>query len=109
MHQEWQPEPAQFKVGEPITRTITLTAAGLSEEQLPEITMTMPQGLKVYPDQAELHTGLNNERLVSQKVVNFAIVASKAGEYQLPEITINWWNTITNKVFGSGYFSLYGC
>lgn len=97
MHQEWQPDPAQFKVGEPITRTITLTAAGLSEEQLPEITMTMPQGLKVYPDQAELHTGLNNERLVSQKVVNFAIVASKAGDYQLPEITINWWNTITNK------------
>ena len=84
-------------MGEPITRTITLTAAGLSEEQLPEITMQVPQGLKVYPDQAELHTGLNNERLVSQKVINFAIVASQAGEYQLPAITIPWWNTVTNK------------
>lgn len=97
LHQEWQPQADQFKVGEPITRTVTLTAAGLSEEQLPEITMEVPQGLKVYPDQAELHTGLNNERLVSQKVINFAIVASQAGEYQLPEITIPWWNTITNK------------
>jgi len=97
LHQEWQPEPSQFKVGEPITRTITLTAAGLSEEQLPEITMEVPQGLKVYPDQATLHTGLNNERLVSQKVINFAIVASQAGEYQLPEITVPWWNTVTNK------------
>jgi hypothetical protein len=97
LHQEWQPQPSQFKVGEPITRTITLTAAGLSEEQLPEITMEVPSGLKVYPDQAELHTGLNNERLVSQKVTNFAIVASKTGEYQLPEITIAWWNTVTNK------------
>lgn len=97
LHQEWQPQADQFKVGEPITRTITLTAAGLSEEQLPEITMHVPQGLKVYPDQAELHTGLNNERLVSQKVINFAIVASQAGEYLLPEITIPWWNTVTNK------------
>lgn len=97
LHQEWQPEPSQFKVGEPITRTITLTVAGLSEEQLPEITMAVPQGLKVYPDQAVLHTGLNNERLVSQKVINFAIVASKAGEFILPEITIPWWNTVTNK------------
>lgn len=97
LHQEWQPEPEQFKVGEPITRTVTLTAAGLSEEQLPEITMEVPHGLKVYPDQAELHTGLNNERLVSQKVVNFAIVASEAGEYILPEINIPWWNTVTNK------------
>lgn len=97
LHQEWQPLPKDFKVGEPITRSITLTAAGLSEEQLPEITMTVPQGLKVYPDQAELHTGLSNERLVSQKVVNFAIVASKAGDYQLPDISIAWWNTVTNK------------
>lgn len=97
LHQEWQPEPAKFKVGEPITRTITLTAAGLSEEQLPKLTMAVPQGLKVYPDQPELHTGLNNERLVSQKVINFAIVASHAGEYQLPDITIPWWNTVTNK------------
>jgi len=97
LHQEWQPDPAQFKVGEPITRTITLTAAGLSESQLPEISMAVPQGLKVYPDQAELHTGLNNERLVSQKVANFAIVASQPGEYLLPDITIPWWNTVTNK------------
>ena len=37
LHQEWQPSPDEFKVGEPITRTITLTVAGLSEEQLPEI------------------------------------------------------------------------
>ncbi|SEK45658.1 Oxygen tolerance [Colwellia chukchiensis] len=97
VHQEWQPEPKQFKVGEPMTRTITLTAAGLSEEQLPEISMQVPAGLKVYPDQAELHTGLNNERLVSQKVVNFAIVASKAGDFYLPEIRIPWWNTVTNQ------------
>lgn len=97
LHQEWQPDPGKFVVGEPITRTITLTAAGLSEEQLPKLTMNVPQGLKVYPDQAELHTGLNNERLVSQKVINFAIVASQAGEYKLPDISIPWWNTVTNK------------
>lgn len=97
LHQEWQPTPDSFKVGDPITRTITLTAAGLSEEQLPKIDVSVPDGLKIYPDQAELHTGLNNGRLVSQKVVNFAIVASAAGEYLLPEITIPWWNTVTNK------------
>ncbi|WP_206484640.1 BatD family protein [Thalassotalea sp. G2M2-11] len=98
IHQEWQPSVEQFKVGEPITRIITLTAAGLSEEQLPEINMLMPDGLKVYPDQAELHTGMNSGRLVSQKVRNFAIVANKPGTYQLPEITIPWWNTVSNKI-----------
>jgi len=97
IHQEWLPNKESFTVGEPITRTITLTAAGLSEEQLPKIEMKMPKGLKVYPDQAELHTGMNNNQLVSQKVRNFALVASKPGSYQLPKIVIPWWNTVTNK------------
>jgi len=101
LHQEWQPVSSQgkndFKVGEPITRTITLTAAGLAKSQLPEIIMTAPAGLKVYPDQAELHSNLSKERLVSQKKQNFALVASQAGDYILPKVTIAWWNTVTNK------------
>lgn len=97
IHQNWQPEVSTFKVGEPITRTITLTAAGLSEEQLPVIEMNVPAGLKVYPDQAQFHTGMSSGHLVSQKVRNFALVASKPGEFQLPEITIPWWNTVTNR------------
>ena len=97
LHQEWQPSSESFIVGEPITRTITLTAAGLSEEQLPAITMPLPHGLKVYPDQTELHTGMNNNRLVSQKVKNFVIVASKTGKFTLPEIIIPWWDTVTDK------------
>ncbi|WP_448549189.1 BatD family protein [Thalassotalea fusca] len=97
IHQDWQPAPDTFKVGEPITRVITITAAGLAKEQLPELMLDMPEGLKVYPDQPELHSGINNGRLVSQMVRNYALVASKAGEYQLPEVSIPWWNTQTNR------------
>lgn len=101
LHQEWQPASSQgkneFKVGEPITRTIKLTAAGLGKAQLPNIIMHAPTGLKVYPDQAELHSRMTKERLISQKIQNFALVASQAGEYILPKISISWWNTVTNK------------
>lgn len=97
LHQEWQPEPSEFKVGEPITRTITLTAAGLGKAQLPKIVMDAPAGLKIYPDQAELHSNLTKARLISQKRQNFALVASRAGDYVLPQMTIAWWNTVTNK------------
>ncbi len=97
LHEEWQPDSSMFKVGEPITRTIMLTAAGLDKSQLPEITMNAPNGLKIYPDQAELNSNLTKERLISQKRQNFALVASQAGEYTLPKISISWWNTVTNK------------
>ena len=59
--------------------------------------MHAPTGLKVYPDQAELHSRMTKERLISQKIQNFALVASQAGEYVLPKISISWWNTVTNK------------
>lgn len=98
LHQEWQAGDEQFIVGEPITRTITLTAAGLSKAQLPTLNMQSSPGLKIYPDQAELHSTLRNDRLVSQKVQNFALVPSRAGEFVLPAMSITWFNTITNKI-----------
>ncbi len=98
LHQEWQTGNDQFTVGEPITRTITLTAAGLSKAQLPKLEMKSSRGLKIYPDQAELHANLSNDRLVSQKVQNFALVPSTAGEFLLPEMSVTWFNTITNRI-----------
>lgn len=98
LHQEWPTGDDQFTVGEPITRTITLTAAGLSKAQLPKIEMQSSRGLKIYPDQAELNANLRNDRLVSQKIQNFALVPSNAGDFVLPEMGITWFNTITNKI-----------
>ncbi|OUR77382.1 batD protein [Colwellia psychrerythraea] len=98
LHQEWPTGNDQFTVGEPITRTITLTAAGLSKAQLPKLEMQSSRGLKIYPDQAELHANLRNDRLVSQKVQNFALVPSAAGDFVLPAMSITWFNTITNKI-----------
>lgn len=97
IHDEWQPNLSEFKVGEPITRTITITAVGLTKEQLPSIDMSALAGLKVYPDKPQLHSGTNQQRLVSQAVINFAIVASHTGTFDLPEIRIPWWNTVTNR------------
>ncbi len=98
LHQEWQSTGGKFIVGEPITRTITLIAAGLSKAQLPQLEMTSSHGLKIYPDQAELHSNLSKDRLVSQKTQNFALVPSVAGDFVLPAMSITWFNTITNKI-----------
>ncbi|TYK64310.1 protein BatD [Colwellia echini] len=98
LHQEWQGNDDKFTVGEPITRTITLTAAGLSKAQLPELVMQSTQGLKIYPDQSESHSTLRENRLISQKVQNFAIVPSAPGDFTLPAMEVTWFNIITNKI-----------
>ncbi|MEW6996834.1 BatD family protein [Colwelliaceae bacterium BS250] len=94
----WPSDASEFELGEPITRKVVITAAGLSEEQLPTLNFNPPSELKTYPDQAETSTNVQQGLLISQKLQEFAIVPTKPGVYTLPEVIIPWWNTKLNKV-----------
>lgn len=94
---EWQGNTREYIAGEPITRTITLTAIGVVEEQLPQITSTYPDSVKTYPDQAETTTVEKDENLIAQRKESIAIIPSQAGELVIPEVRIPWFNTITKK------------
>lgn len=94
---EWQGNNREFVAGEPITRTITLTAIGVVEEQLPEITSIYPVSVKTYPDQAETTTVEKDDTLIAQRKESIAIIPSQTGELVIPEVRIPWFNTITGK------------
>ncbi|MFT5839255.1 MAG: hypothetical protein ACI9UT_001758 [Flavobacteriales bacterium] len=94
---EWQGNTGKFVAGEPITRTITLTAIGVVEEQLPKITSIYPSSVKTYPDQAETTTVEKDNTLIAQRKESIAIIPSQAGQLIIPEIRLPWFNTITQK------------
>ncbi len=98
LNDEWQPNQLNYQVGEPITRTFTLTALNVNEEQLPELKGQYPSSFNVYPDQSESHSVLRQNAIVSQRVSSEAIVATVPGTYTLPEVSINWFNTKTRQV-----------
>lgn len=95
--EEWQPNTVEFTVGEPITRTLTLTALNVNPEQLPELTGSYPSSFKVYPDQGETHAVARQNAIVAQRVQSEAIVATEVGEFTLPEMTVSWFNTKTKQ------------
>lgn len=97
LHQEWQPANGEFTVGEPITRTLTLTAVGLVEEQLPEINSQYPDQLKIYPDQASTNTVEKDGTLIAQRIESLAMIPSGSGEITLPAVEIPWFNVITQQ------------
>ena len=97
LNEEWQPEKQEYQVGEPITRTITLTALGITKEQLPEITLPRINGVRSYSDQADNNTIVRNGKVISQKVESFALMPQTPGTYTLPEVRIPWFNIITNR------------
>lgn len=95
--EQWQGNTEPFVVGEPVTRTITLTALGLTEEQLPSIDLPYHPSFKVYPEQANLATVERNNKLIAQGVFNSAIIPEQAGDFILPEARIPWFNVNTQE------------
>ena len=97
LNEEWQGDSSQYRVGEPITRTLTLTAIGVVEEQLPAINSQYPDNVKTYPDQAESTTVEKDSTLVAQRKESIAIIPSEAGPLVIPEVRIPWFNILTKK------------
>lgn len=95
--QSWSKDPEEFKVGEPITRIITLRAEGLRAAQLPPLPTLDIEGLKMYPDQAQKEDQTGPNGITGTRVETTAIVATKPGQYQLPPITITWWDSKTGQ------------
>jgi len=90
-------EGDSFVAGEPVTRIVTLTALGVVEEQLPDIPEFYPPNFKLYPDQSNTTTVEKDQSLISQRQTSLAIIPTQPGNFVLPEITIPWFNTLTQQ------------
>jgi hypothetical protein len=97
LNEEWQKDPKSIVLGQPITRTITLTAAGLVEEQLPEIAGLYPPDFKTYPDQATTSTVDKGAVLFAQKIQSEAIIPNKVGTFVIGEVLVPWFNVVTKQ------------
>jgi hypothetical protein len=100
LQETWSENPPQFKAGEPITRTLTLSAEGLTAGQLPELSQLSipPQGLKQYPDQPKLEKQSSPHGLITLREEKIAMIPSNEGHYTLAAIQIPWWNTETEQM-----------
>ena len=99
LEERWSRQPDRLQLGEPITWTLTITATGVSSEQLPPLlTQLQPDGFKVYPDQPHHETRTTSDGLISVRTESVAIVANDAGEVMLPAVELQWWDTNTHEV-----------
>lgn len=96
--EEWTPPGNDLTQGEPVTRTITLTAVDLADHQLPDLDIVLPAGVKSYAEQPQSKKAERNARLVAQKVFTSAVIATQTGDLVLPAVRIPWWNSKTNEL-----------
>ncbi|MGZ8185491.1 MAG: BatD family protein [Methylobacter sp.] len=99
LKEEWSGDVKQMKVGEPLTRTLTLLAKGTTVGQLPELNNAKTDDkLKTYPDQPALQEQKKPDGLIAFREEKIALIPSKAGSYTLPAIEVPWFNTQSQKI-----------
>ena len=90
--------PTEWQVGEPVTRTFTIKATGLSAGQVPPIPMAEVPGVRYYPDQTQDDSSISDQGITTVVTQSVAVVPGNTGGLTLPEIRIPWWNTLENRV-----------
>jgi hypothetical protein len=95
--EEWQNDSDELVQGEPVTRTVTLTALGLIEEQLPTIEAQYHPDFKTYPEQPIKTTVNRDKRLIAQLMQSTAIIPGQTGTFVLPEIRVPWFDVVNKE------------
>ena len=93
LQDDWQGRQVRMTVGEPATRTLTLSAAGLRAVRLPVLQLKVPEGFKSYPDQPERSDQPGELGITGTLQQKLALVATRPGHYRLPAIDLDWWDT----------------
>ncbi|MDH4019498.1 MAG: BatD family protein [Xanthomonadales bacterium] len=87
----------KLHVGEPITRTVIVDAVGLEENMLEEPVWPEIADARIYPDQPQGISRDDGEWVLGHKEFRYAIVPEQPGEMVLPEIRLDWWDTVAHK------------
>lgn len=94
---KWADENPKFKVGETVAREITITALGVTENQLPQIEFKDILEWKQYPDKPQYSSTIHENKIISQETIRVVYIPQKSGKLTLPEIIVPWFNVKTQK------------
>lgn len=99
VEEKWSGDTLNMKVGEPLTRTLTILSKGSTVAQLPELLDEKETAnLKTYPDQPSLKEQKKEDGLIAFREEKIAYIPSKPGSYTIPAIEIPWFNTKTQEM-----------
>ena len=98
LEETWSNKSTSLTAGEPITRTIKISALGLTAAQIQPLPNIENTALKLYPDQAVLEDQQTNRGILGIRSESVAIVPIQAGQITLPSIEVKWWDTRNKRV-----------
>jgi len=97
LYSDWEPANPQFRVGEAVTRKISLFALGAADEQLPDIPISNTAGARLYVDRSSSKSADTPEGTAAIREFDVSIVPTQPGEITLPAVEVRWWDTVSDQ------------
>ncbi|MDR3101131.1 MAG: hypothetical protein LBV73_29210 [Paraburkholderia sp.] len=97
--QKIAPAGARVHVGDVITRTITQRATATESMLIPPVAPAEVPGLKRYAAQAATKNLVDDRAglVAGERTDTISYGVERSGSYRLPAITVEWWNTKTQR------------
>jgi hypothetical protein len=87
----------ELTVGEPVTRTVIVNALGLEENMITEPVWPEIANVRIYPDQPQGISRDDGLWVMGTKEFRYAVVPEQEGELVLPELKVEWWDTVNDR------------
>ncbi|ARP40501.1 BatD family protein [Vibrio syngnathi] len=92
--QQWQRSSENLKVGDAITRTVTIKAKDSLSVLLPDVLNNeSTQQYQAYPQPNRLDDTQDRGNYRSSRIEETVYVIQQGGEFTLPEFTFQWWDS----------------
>lgn len=92
LSERWSRPPDELVTGEPVTRVVTIEAAGLIETQIPELPVPQAEGVRLYADRPETESVAGPDGFVAVRRERFAVLPQRPVETVLPAIEVPWFD-----------------
>lgn len=93
----WTSNPPNFKVGEPVSRTITIEATGLVASQIKPLELPAISSFRRYAEPAESVTRTDGQKVYATSSRTFTYIPAYPGEQEIPALQVDWWNVLTDE------------
>ncbi len=95
VEESWQPDETALRVGDAITRTVTLRAPDILGIGFPPMQFEAPDSVAVYPKPPRVDDEVNRGEIMGQRTETVVYVCEREGTAQLPPLVIPWFNPET--------------
>ena len=98
LYANWQTALDSLEMGEPISLQLGIIADGLRAEQLPDIKLEIPAGVKTYYEQPKLDNTLTVTGVTGTWSQKVTLIPVRLGNIHISSLKLNWWNVTTDRL-----------